>query len=107
MMRILILSFILFSMPTLAEYRVYQYLVKQTNFKAQDKNAYLATSTLDPISFKAYKSGSINVKVDLMRTWSCPGYTGMGQDYCPSPFEKKDVVVKWVVLTLSTSLMLN
>ncbi len=72
----------------LAAYRGFQYLVKNTALKAQDQNAYLAVSTLDPISYRAYKAGSINIKVDLMRTWVCPGYTGMNQDYCASPYEK-------------------
>ncbi len=72
----------------LAEYRVFQYLVKNTALKAQDQNAYLAISTLDPISYRSYKAGSLNIKVDLMRTWICPGYTGMNQDYCASPYEK-------------------
>ncbi|MFZ4713594.1 MAG: hypothetical protein ACOYL6_07780 [Bacteriovoracaceae bacterium] len=88
MIKIITTLLIFYTLPALAEYRVYQYLVKNTAFKAQDQNAYISTSTLDPISYKAYKSGSQNVKVDLMRTWSCQGYTGMSQDYCPSPYEK-------------------
>jgi hypothetical protein len=93
MMRMMIfLTFIFSNQYSLAEYRVYQYLVKNTTFKAQDLNAYIATSTLDPISFKSYKAGSMNIKVDLMSTWTCPGYTGMSQDYCSSPYRKKDEV---------------
>jgi hypothetical protein len=93
MLRVFILlPFILFTKNSSAEYRVYQYLVKNTTFKAQDLNAYIATSTLDPVSFKSYKAGSKNIKVDLMSTWTCPGYTGMSQDYCPSPYNKKDEV---------------
>lgn len=77
----------LISFTAFGEYRVYQYLIKSTHHKAQDQNAYIVTSTLDPVSFRAYKSGSLNVKVDLMRTWMCAGYTGYSSDYCPSPYE--------------------
>lgn len=75
------------SFTAFGEYRVYQYLIKSTHYKAQDQNAYIITSTLDPVSFRAYKSGSLNVKVDLMRTWMCAGYTGYQNDYCTSPYE--------------------
>lgn len=75
------------SFAAFGEYRVYQYLVKSTHYKAQDQNAYIITSTFDPVSFRAYKAGSLNVKVDLMRTWMCVGYTGHSNDYCPSPYE--------------------
>lgn len=80
--------FSLFSISALAEYRVYQYLVKSTHYKAQDQDAYMVTSSLDPVSYKAYHSGSINISVDLMRTWICPGYTGTNMPYCSSPYEK-------------------
>lgn len=75
------------SFAAFGEYRVYQYLIKSTHYKAQDQNAYIVTSTLDPVSYRAYKSGSLNVKVDLMRTWTCVGYTGYMGDHCTSPYE--------------------
>lgn len=79
-----------FSFSALSEYRVFQYLVKSTAFKNQDKDARIVTSTLDPVSYKAYHTGSLNVTVDLMRTWMCPGYTGYNLKPCPSPYEVKD-----------------
>lgn len=88
----LFISLLTFS--ALAEYRVYQYLVKSTHAKAQDQDAYMVTSSLDPVSYKAYHSGTLNISVDLMRTWICPGYTGTNLAYCNSPYEKSKEAIQ-------------
>lgn len=80
-MRFLILTFLL-SSNLFAEYRVYQYLIQSDN-----ESKYI-TSSLDPISFKSYHGGKLVTKIDLLRTWMCPGFTGHKKEYCPSPYEK-------------------
>lgn len=54
----------------------------------QDDKAYLVTSTLDPVSYLSYHGGSDTLKIDLVRTWKCPGYTGAGKPICKSPTDK-------------------
>jgi hypothetical protein len=71
-----------------AEYRVYQYSVKAKNLYMIDNNAYLITSSLDPVSYVAYHGGRELIKVDLLRSWTCKGHTGNLQGYCPSPYER-------------------
>lgn len=85
-----ILGFILCltSFYSFAEYRVYQYLIRNTVKVEDSPSSRLITSSLDPISYQAYSGGSNLVKVDLLRTWICPGYTGDRQEYCKSPYEK-------------------
>lgn len=83
--------FVLFSLLStclFAEYRVFQYYVRSKNSFIQDNPSYLVTSTLDPQSYVAYHGGNANIAVDMVRTWICPGYTGLKQDYCASPYEK-------------------
>ena len=75
-----------------AEYRVYQYSIKYKKLYEVDIKPYLVTSTLDPVSYVAYHGGAQTVSVDLLRTWTCKGYTGQLKNYCPSPYERaKDV----------------
>lgn len=82
------LLFLIFSFHSWAEYRVYQYLVRNTVKTPDTKDAHMITSSLDPMSFKAYHGGGRLVQVDLLRTWICPGYTGERAQYCPSPYDK-------------------
>jgi hypothetical protein len=80
----LILSF--FSIATVsAEYRVYQYYIKSRYKLNHDQQGYLVTSTLDPVSYLAYHGGHESLKIDLLRTWVCPGFTGNGRELCASP----------------------
>ena len=69
-----------------SEYRVYQYLVKQSQVKAQDLKPYLTTSTMDPVSYLAYHGGGNSIKIDLIRSWMCKGYTAK-KEACSSPLE--------------------
>lgn len=86
---LLILLTILAPLPTYAEYRVYQYLVKSTNTQAMVNVAQARPilSTLNPVAFRAYHGGSL-VDLTLMRSWMCVGYTGQGEDVCPAPSER-------------------
>lgn len=82
----IILTF-LFALNSKAEYRVFQYYVKSKLEKSTDKKSYLVTSTLDPVSYISYHGGNTSIKVDLVRTWSCVGYTGGNQPLCKGPNE--------------------
>lgn len=68
-----------------AEYRVYQYLIKSKFPKPQDQKSYIVTSTLHPRGYETYHGGSEALKIDLLRSWTCRGYTGNKRPICPSP----------------------
>jgi len=68
-----------------AEYRVYQYYVKSTVPTLRDSEAYIVTSTLDPVSYLAYHGGATALKVDQLRSWICKGNTAK-KAVCKSPF---------------------
>ena len=88
-MKILIIPILLaFSFSANAEYRVYQYIVKNNIEHIDSPKNNLITSTLDPMSYLAYNGGSTIVSVDLLRTWMCPGNTGQRQETCESPYKK-------------------
>ncbi len=88
-MKYLLILLFITSFNSKAEYRVFQYYVKSKHVFIQDNPAYLATSTLDPISYVSYHGGATNIEVDLVRTWICPGYTGLRKEYCESPYKKQ------------------
>ena len=81
------IALIFFIQNANAEYRVYQYSIKN-NIATSENNAQLkiVKSTLNPVSYKAYHGGSL-ISVSLMRTWICPGHTAK-KEVCPSPYEK-------------------
>lgn len=87
------LFFIIFSFLGLtlgrawAEYRVYQYYVSSKYKKPDEQKPYLVTSTLDPVSYLSYHGGEESIKVDLLRTWPCPGHTGSGRPLCEATLE--------------------
>lgn len=81
----LILVMGLWASVSYAEYRVYQYYVKSRIHNPKDADAYQVISTLDPISYKAYHGGGEAIKVDMIRTWTCPGHTGNRKPICPAP----------------------
>lgn len=81
------LLLLLTSLTAHAEYRVYQYVVKSRLKAPHAEKGYVVTSTLDPVSYIAYHGGQDSIKVDLLRTWMCMGYTGQGQAICPAPGE--------------------
>lgn len=83
---LLLITFFL-TATCLAEYRVYQYYVRAKYPMTQDQQAYLATSTLDPVSYTAYHGGGESIEVDLLRTWLCLGNTSRAQ-YCPAPIDR-------------------
>ena len=76
-----LLSF-LFFFNIKAEYRVYQYYVASRN---GPPSAHLVTSTLDPISYLSYHGGEESIRIDLLRSWICKGYTGERTPLCQSP----------------------
>jgi hypothetical protein len=67
--------FLMTSISPLAfgEYRVYQYYVRAKVAGLNSTSAQLVTSTLDPISYKAYHGGKDSVEVSLLRSWMCMG----------------------------------
>ncbi|MFT6631111.1 MAG: hypothetical protein ACJAS4_001058 [Bacteriovoracaceae bacterium] len=70
-----------------AEYRVFQYIVKNKITSAKDQpNSHMVISTLNPVSYIAYHGGSSLINIDLMRTWICPGHTGQKLKICQSPY---------------------
>lgn len=81
--------FTLVSYSVQAEYRAYQYIVKTNDpfAVATNANAQYIVSTLNPQMYRSYHGGSF-IKIDLLRTWICPGYTGKGQDICDHPYDK-------------------
>lgn len=89
MLRVLIL-FILTCTNCFAEYRVYQYLVKSNSNLPQDPDPYIVTSTLFPSAYLAYHGGPTALKIDLLKSWMCPGYTAFKAPHCPSPIEKME-----------------
>ena len=88
----IILTFLI-STTAIAEYRVFQYYVKSRLEKSTDKNSYLVTSTLDPVSYLSYHGGNTSIKIDLVRTWSCVGYTGGNQPLCKGPNESAQALL--------------
>ncbi len=75
---------LLISSTLFAEYRAYQYALKDENTGSASK---IITSTLNPRAYLSY-NGIEGLSVDLMRTWICPGYTGRKKQICKSPYEK-------------------
>jgi hypothetical protein len=91
---ILLVTFIICS-NSQAEYRAYQYIVKNKINTANDQpNGHIIVSTLNPVSYIAYHGGRQMLQVDLLRTWMCPGDTSYKKDICPSPYGQlpKEVV---------------
>lgn len=85
-MRLLFLT-ILLSFQVQAEYRVYQYVVKNKVVVIDSPKSHMVTSTLDPVSYLSYNGGSSLISIDLLRTWMCPGNTSK-KDICPSPYDQ-------------------
>ena len=83
----ILLLTLLFVIPAMAQYRVFQYSVRTTLPKPFDQNSYTVISTLDPVSYLAYHGGRNSLELNILRTWTCPGYTG-GLEICDSPEEK-------------------
>jgi cytochrome c biogenesis protein CcdA len=82
------LIFFLQNSEVRGEYRVYQYYVKSKIPLVQEQKAYLSTSTLDPVSYLSYHGGESSIEIDILRTWMCPGFTGLGKEICTGPYEK-------------------
>lgn len=89
-MKAFVFTALILSMPALAEYRAYQYLVKTRDpyATATKADARYIVSTLNPQNYQRYHGGSL-VTVDLLRTWICPGYTGRGTPPCDHPYDKE------------------
>lgn len=78
------------AVPALAEYRVYQYLVrpKLESSLVTAMDARVQRSTLNPVSFVAYHGGALAVDATLLRSWMCPGSTAR-RDFCPHPADRE------------------
>lgn len=89
----LFFTFYLIPSMSSAEYRAYQYIVKNNDpyAVATRAEAQYIVSTLNPQMYKSYHGGSF-LSVDLLRTWICPGYTGKGQKICDHPYDKENPV---------------
>lgn len=85
-----LLSFSFLSESVFAEYRVYQYYVSSKYKKPDEQKPYLVTSTLDPVSYISYHGGQESIKVDLLRTWPCPGHTEEGKPFCTGALERSE-----------------
>ena len=77
----------LLSFSVNAEYRVYQYIVKNKVPTGPENQASYTVSTLNPRAYLAYHGGDPLITIDLLRTWICPGYTGK-KETCKSPYKK-------------------
>lgn len=93
-MKFLLLSLLALPTLALAEYRAYQYVVKTNDpyAVATLAESQYIVSTLSPQMYKSYHGGSY-VKIDLLRSWICPGYTGKGQKICDHPYDKESPVL--------------
>ena len=80
------LLIIIYSKFSFAEYRVYQYVVKNKVNIKDAPNSHLIISTLNPTTYIAYNGGSNLINVDLLRTWTCSGNTGQRLKTCDSPY---------------------
>lgn len=88
-MKLILLTIFLFSPTIYAEYRAYQYIVKNKIISSQDQpNSHMVISTLNPVSYIAYHGGRSLINVDLLRTWMCPGFTGNSREICKSPYKE-------------------
>lgn len=87
--RLLAASVLFVSVEAMAEYRVYQYLVKPKNLGSMvtQSEARPVKSTLNPVAFLSYNGGRGSVDVTLMRSWMCQGSTAR-REYCPHPSER-------------------
>lgn len=86
-MKALTLFIFIFATNAQAEYRVYQYVMKNKITSSVDqRNSHVVTSTLNPVSYLAYNGGSSLISIDLLRTWMCPGHTGYKKDICKNPY---------------------
>ena len=83
-----LLVVVFFPLSSMAEYRVYQYYVKSVYSSPKDNSHYIVTSSLDPVTYVTYHGGSDTIEVDLLRTWTCEGYTGASHDLCVSPLKE-------------------
>ncbi len=89
MKQLIVFIFICSINTVFAEYRAYQYIVKNKILTAQDQsNSHLITSSMDPETYISYHGGHNLISIDLLRTWVCPGHTGNRKDICDSPYAK-------------------
>jgi hypothetical protein len=95
MIKLLVLTILTVTTTAQAEYRVYQYIVKNKISTSNDQpNGHVIISTLDPRSYVSYHGGRSSIEVDLLRTWMCAGDTSYRKKICNSPYGSlpKDVL---------------
>ena len=87
-MKRIALAILFISTTTLAEYRVYQYVVTNKVLSTNEKpNSFTVKSTMSPTMYIAYHGGSELINIDLVRTRRCVGNTAK-KNLCPSPYAK-------------------
>ncbi len=91
MRNVFFLIALIFSPYCYSEYRVYQYLVQPQGNLPQDNKPYVVTSSLFPSAYLAYHGGSTSIRLDLLKSWHCPGYTGDFKKICPSPYKSLEI----------------
>ena len=72
-------------MSAFGEYRVYQFYVKPVYQIQKDEKSYIVTTTMNPTTYLTYHGGRTSISIDLLRTWTCKGYTGLRKELCKSP----------------------
>ena len=88
-MKLAFFVFIFFQSTAFAEYRVYQYVVKNKVTSSNEQvDSVIKISSLNPRAYIAYNGGAGVIDVELMRTWMCPGRTAGFKKLCPSPYAK-------------------
>ena len=86
-----LLIFLAFQTSAFAEYRVYQYVIKnKVSSSTEQIDSTIKISSLNPKAYIAYNGGSGLIDLELLRTWMCPGRTAGFKDLCPSPYAKLD-----------------
>jgi len=87
MKALIYINFILYSNIVFGEYRVYQYLIKENSFKPKS-----IITSLSPSSYLSFFGSSNNFKIDLLRTWFCPGDTSGFKKLCLSPYKSSNIL---------------
>jgi hypothetical protein len=80
-LRFIVLLLIIPVPSSLAEYRAYELVIKNS----ETGNQRTVVSTLDNIQYASYHPINRNEEVSLMRSWKCWGNSDYFQDICPAP----------------------
>ena len=82
---------ILISFNVHAEYRAYQYLVKDKSNATQGvTGGRIVVTTHNPVSYLAYYGGKNSIEIELLSTWVCYGHTA-NKKICPSMAQELEI----------------